>query len=768
MLKKWALVFLVAFLMTSLSCTSGEVKPPRLDLSTGWKFMPQDNLDFARPDFDDSAWKTIEVDRTWNQQGYPKYEGFAWYRIRIVIPSSLIKNAVLKDSLIFHLGKIDDFDQVFLNGELIGENLKNVPPGTKATDDFKNLDHSFWNVPRRYSLAVDDPRIKWDRENVIAIRVYDWGVAGGIYSGDLYLAPADLSEYVKFIYVPNLFTFHQKEIEKTLALRNVSSRYRIKGKFYLRMVDNLTGETVLKRKFPVILQPNARAEYSFKVPKLNRSATLYYRVKLQKSLEERVEKEGLPYILTPPVKSEPRINGARVYGQRPGKPFLFRIAASGKRPLHFSARNLPEGLSLDTTRGIIRGVVKKAGTYPVLITVKNSLGADTKTLRIVIGDRIALTPPMGWNSWNVWGLSVTQERVYAAARAFVEKGLADHGWTYINIDDGWEIYGQAREPKRKPNGEIRTNNKFPDMKKLGDDIHALGLKFGIYSSPGPLTCGGYTGSYGHEEQDARTFASWGVDYLKYDLCSYRKMMTDQNDPRQLMPPYEKMYRALRKQNRDIVYSLCEYGNGRVWEWGARVGGNLWRTTGDIWDEWDRMFSIGFNQEMAAPYAGPGHWNDPDMLVVGWVGWSEQLHPTRLTPDEQYTHVSLWALLSAPLLLGCDLERLDDFTLNLLTNDEVIAIDQDPLGKQALPVIKEKNIQVYKKDLADGNWAVGIFNIGESTQTYTLNFQDLGLSGKLQVRDVWCQKNLGEFTNTFRTVIPAHGVRLLKIFRPGTN
>ncbi len=767
-MNRRAVLFGLTFVGLFVFCTPPVKKLPRLELNSGWKFMPRDNLEFARPDYDDSGWQEIGVDKTWNKQGFPRYEGFAWYRLRVIIPSSLIKDAQLKDSLIFHLGKIDDFDQVFLNGQLIGQNLKNVPPGTEATNDFKNLDHSFWDVPRRYSLAVDDPRIKWDQENVLAVRVYDWGVAGGIYSGDLYLSPADLSEYLKFEHVPNRFTFREKEVEKTVILKNRSGRYFLKGKFYLRVRDNLNGESVFKRKFSVNLKPLQQEKYFFRVPNLNRSATLFYRVKLQNSLQEIIEQEGLPYILTPPVKPEPQINGALVYGQRPGKPFLYRIAASGKRPMQFTARGLPDGLELDPASGIIKGVVKKRGTYPVEVTAENDLGSDTKTIRFVIGNRIALTPPMGWNSWNAWGLSVTQERVYAAARAFVKTGLADHGWTYINVDDGWEIYGKSAEPKRKANGEIRTNEKFPDMKKLGDDIHALGLKFGIYSSPGPLTCGGYTASYGHEEQDARTFAKWGVDYLKYDLCSYRKMIRDVNDPAELKPPYKKMYQALKKLDRDIVYSLCEYGNGKVWEWGAEVGGNLWRTTGDIWDEWDRLFFIGFHQEEAAPYAGPGHWNDPDMLVVGWVGWSENLHPTRLTPDEQYTHLSLWALLSAPLLLGCDLERLDPFTLNLLTNDEVIAIDQDPLGNQAVPVIKKEDIHVYKKNLADGNWAVGIFNIGELTREYTLKLRELNIPGPAILRDVWRQKNLGEFTATFHTVIPPHGVTLLKISKKETN
>ena len=451
-----------------------------------------------------------------------------------------------------------------------------------------------------------------------------------------------------------------------------------------------------------------------------------------------------------------------MYGQRPGKPFLYRIAATGQRPMEFIALDLPEGLLLDTQTGIITGKVKKRGVYKIRLIAANRLGKDEKTLTVKIDDAIALTPPMGWNSWNCWGLSVTQERVYAAAKAFVQSGLADHGWTYINIDDGWEIYGGSDEPKRKPDDEIRTNKKFPDMRKLGDNIHALGLKFGIYSSPGPLTCGGYTASYGYEEQDARTFAKWGIDYLKYDLCSYRDLMKDQYDPEELMPPYNKMYKALRKLDRDIVYSLCEYGNGKVWEWGAKVGGNLWRTTGDIWDDWNRLFSIGFHQEEAAPYAGPGHWNDPDMLIVGWLGWGEHLHPTNLTPDEQYTHVSLWALLAAPLLLGNDLTRLDDFTLNLLSNDEVLAINQDSLGKQGVPVIKEDSIYVYKKELSDDTYAVGIFNIGTTTQKYTLSLNKIGFMNPIKIRDLWREQDLGLFDGGFETIVPPHGVVLVKI------
>ncbi len=733
-----------------------------IELKSGWKFMNNDNPEFAKPDYNDANWKSISVDKPWDKQGYPPKKGFGWYRIKVVIPSSLKENAFLKDSLIFHLGKIDDFDQVFLNGFLIGENCKNVPYGTKPNNTFKNLEDSYWNEERNYSLPVNDPRIKWDQENVLAIRVYNWGGPGGVYSGDLYISMPDISKYLNLEIKPGIFTAHEHTMNKKISLKNKAGKYSIDGTLKIIVENNITGNKLFAKSYSLHLKPKEQMKIAFDFPEAKQSTTITYEVNFEKGIRPIKYKEGVPYILTPPAKPEPQINGARVYGERAGKPFLFRIPATGKRPMTFSAEGLPSGLKLNAQTGIISGKVTRKGTYDVLITAKNALGEDRKHLRIVIGDQIALTPPMGWNSWNVWGLSVTQDRVYAAAKAFVEKGLADHGWTYVNIDDGWEIYGQSKEPKRTPNGEIRTNEKFPDMKKLGDDIHALGLKFGIYSSPGPLTCGGYTASYGHEFQDARTFAKWGIDYLKYDLCSYRKMMKDQNDPKELIPPYQKMHRALQKVDRDIVYSLCEYGLGKVWEWGAKVGGNLWRTTGDIWDSWDRMASIGFNQEQAAPYAGPGHWNDPDMLVVGWVGWGDHLHYTNLTPDEQYTHVSLWALLSAPLLIGCDLQRLDDFTLNLLTNDEVLAIDQDALGKQAVPVIKEGDIQVYKKSLSDGSFAVGIFNLGQKTQTYALHFDKIGLENAVRIRDVWRQKDMGMFRDTFKVIVPAHGVKLVKI------
>ncbi len=329
-------------------------------------------------------------------------------------------------------------------------------------------------------------------------------------------------------------------------------------------------------------------------------------------------------ILTPEPSPNPKINGPDVYGVRPGSPFLYIIPATGERPMNFSVENLPDGLQLDSNTGIITGTIAKQGEYVVTFKAENNLGSSEKKFRIVCGDKIALTPPMGWNSWNCFASSVSDKKVRSAAEAMIKSGLINHGWTYINIDDYWETKPGSDDPTlqgepRDTNGFILPNKRFPDMKSLGNFIHSKGLKMGIYSSPGPLTCGGCIASFKHEDQDALTYGKWGVDYLKYDWCSYEG---DRNDLNDLMKPYFVMRNALDKVNRDIVFSLCQYGMGDVWEWGAKVGGNSWRTTGDITDTWQSMSDIAFNQAGHEIYAGPGHWNDPDMLVVGMVGWEK--------------------------------------------------------------------------------------------------------------------------------------------------
>ncbi len=753
------ILFCLVIIMCSIHLQAQKTINENVNLNVTWKFIQGDNLAYASPGYDDSGWKTIPVDRIWEASGYEPYDGYAWYRIKVIIPSALRDNANLKDSLRIYLGKINNFDQSFLNGSLIGINGKNSLVGTVPDTMFKKAPQGLWDVKRLYTLSVKDPRIKWDQENVIAVRVFDEGGQGGMYTGDQVIAMTRLQDY---LVIDNKapYTFKNGSLVKNISLTNSSSSYLLQGDFVVKASNKLTAEEIYRKENKkILLKPGQKLDLGIEIQKLDQSALITYRFDFSASGETILITDETPYICTPLAPAEPRINGASITAARPGKPFLFTIPATGSRPMVFEATGLPNGLKLDKNTGIITGKVDAKGEYKVMLKAKNNKGTASRQITISIGNRICLTPPMGWNSWNCWGLAVDEQKVVASAHTYRDKGLMNHGWNYINIDDGWEI-NRDKEPKRDAEGNILTNEKFPDMKRLGDSIHALGLKFGIYSSPGPLTCGGYTASYQHEAQDARSFASWGVDYLKYDWCSYDGIAKD-TSLAEYQKPYFVMRDALAGVNRDIVYSLCQYGMADVWKWGDEVGGNLWRTTGDITDTWESLFEIGFSQVANQPYARPGNWNDPDMLIVGWVGWGPNLHPTRLTPDEQYTHISLWSLLSAPLLIGCDLQRLDDFTLNLLTNDEVIAIDQDPLGSQAKQVMIQGDVQVWVKQLADGTQAVGVFNTGKQTARFTLDFQKAGLKQNIGLRDLWRQKELGRFTSRAELSVPSHGVLLLK-------
>ena len=479
-----------------------------------------------------------------------------------------------------------------------------------------------------------------------------------------------------------------------------------------------------------------------------------------------------PRSLTPKPSPAPRINGPAIYGCRPGAPFAYTIPATGERPMVFSAAGLPSGLKLNAKTGRITGALTLKGMYMVRLRAKNAAGLSEKTFRIVCGDRIALTPPMGWSSWYMAYTNISDKMVRAQAEAMVSSGLINHGYTYINIDDGWNIKPDSKDPDlggvpRDAAGNLRSNRRFPDMKALCDAVHGLGLKIGIYISPGPTTCAGYTGSYGHVEQDARQFAAWGFDFLKYDWCSYGSVAADKTVPA-LKLPYAAMRSALDKVGRDIVYNLCQYGMGNVWEWGKEIGGNYWRTTDDLGvppedkSLWTSMSRIGFGQAGKEKFAGPGGWNDPDNILVGNILWEDKLVPTPLNPHEQYTYMSLWALLAAPLIIGGDLTQLDDFTLGLLGNDEVIAINQDALGRQASPVAKANDCEVWAKDMEDGSKAVGLFNRGQSVTTITARWEDLGIKGKWKVRDAWRQYDWGIFENWFTQKVNRHGAVLLRL------
>ncbi len=448
-------------------------------LNGPWRFQPRDDLAYAQPEFDDSGWATLAVDSIWEDQGHPKLDGYAWYRLRVTIPSRLRDQAHLKDGLRLRLGKINNFDQSFLNGRLFGINGQVVAAGTPPDQDFTRADQRLWNHDRCYVLAPDDPRILWDQENLLAVRVFDEGGQGGLFSGDQSLRMVRLGDYLEIGAGGRPFDLEGGAGTKGFELRNSSSAHTLKGSFAIRGSDKLTGERVYSERTDVKLAPGDARPVVLKLPHGERSCVVTYEFTFAPTGETVSLQEESPYVLTPPAPESPRINGPAVVGVRPGRPFLYAVAATGIRPMTFEARGLPDGLAIDAQSGIVTGRAAVPGEYPVTLLARNRLGHHSRLLRIVVGDRIALTPPMGWNSWNCWGLSVDQEKMLASARAFKQKGLADHGWSYVNLDDGWEVKGDAPGPKRDPSGSILTNRKFPDMKALVDRVRMpIGLPIG--------------------------------------------------------------------------------------------------------------------------------------------------------------------------------------------------------------------------------------------------------------------------------------------------
>ncbi|MFZ1086916.1 MAG: glycoside hydrolase family 27 protein [Terracidiphilus sp.] len=372
--------------------------------------------------------------------------------------------------------------------------------------------------------------------------------------------------------------------------------------------------------------------------------------------------------------------------------------------------------------------------------------------------QVALTPPMGWNSWNYFADKVTDKNIRDSADQIVSTGMRDAGYIYVNIDDTWE-------GERDASGVLHTNAKFPDMKALADYVHSKGLKIGIYSGPGTKTCGGYAASLGHEEQDAKMYAAWGIDYLKYDLCSFIPDVLEKQAPndkaeqmRIMIAAYDKMGKALKATGRPIVFSLCQYGWDSVWEWAPALGGNLWRTTGDITPEWDRMYAILSQQEGLEKYAGPGHWNDPDMLEVG---------NGKLSLAENRTHFSMWAMLAAPLLAGNDLPGMKPEIKAILTNRDVIAIDQDRLGKQGARIYSDGEVEVWSRHLSGGALAVAIVNVGSdrySTHPFHLNLHKLGLADTQTGKDLWTGKAIN-LTENMPVELASHDLLLVRIDAP---
>ncbi|WP_083653552.1 putative Ig domain-containing protein [Cellulophaga lytica] len=511
-------------------------------------------------------------------------------------------------------------------------------------------------------------------------------------------------------------------------------------------------------------------------------------VSCMSTLEQKVYQPKNPkgkYILTPKEPDSPIINGPKIFGVRPGSQFLYSIPVTGKRPLEFAVKGLPAGLQLDTETGLITGVIKDKTPkeYALTFVAKNKKGEQKKDFTIVVGKTISLTPPMGWNSWNCWGPNVTQQNVIASAQAMVAKGLTNYGWSYINVDDGWQSHRGG-----KHHGILADSIKFPNMQAMTSKIHKMGLKVGIYSSPWVTTYAGYVGGssdtengywnqsmndkklkkkrtytrvakYTFDDNDVAQWTDWGIDYLKYDW--------NPNDAESTI----RMANALQKSNRDIVYSLSNTApikNAKLY--GELV--NCFRTYGDLKDRWDGKGShksirdewVAHREWMKNGFAGaPGHFPDPDMLVIGEVNTrGKNPQPSRLTADEQYSHVSLWSLWAAPLLIGCPIETMDKFTVNLVTNSEVLAIHQDEVAIPGKTVFYDDTMEVVVKQLSDGSKAIGLFNLKNKEQIITVNWELLGISGAHNFRDVWRQKNIGEFTNQFSASVPRHGVIFVKV------
>ena len=363
-------------------------------------------------------------------------------------------------------------------------------------------------------------------------------------------------------------------------------------------------------------------------------------------------------------------------------------------------------------------------------------------LHSVLYNGLAATPPMGWNSWNKFHTNITDRTIREIANAMASSGMRDAGYQYLIIDDGWQ--GQ-----RDDSGRLQPNSNFPDMKALADYVHSKGLKLGIYSSPGPRTCGGFEGSYGQEEMDAKTWAAWGIDYLKYDWCSASRVWKDS----QMQAVYQRMGDALRATGRQIVFALCQYGRANVGDWGASVGANSWRTTGDISDSWVSMSSIGFSQSSWARFARPGHWNDPDMLEVGNGGMST---------TEYRTHFTLWAILAAPLIAGNDLRNMSPEITGILTNKEVIAVNQDKLGRAGERVSKNGDIEVWVRSLDAGAYAVAFFNRGLTPAPGSLRWTSLEIDHTPKVRDLWQHVDVPSSADGFTVSVPGHDVVLIRV------
>ena len=481
-------------------------------------------------------------------------------------------------------------------------------------------------------------------------------------------------------------------------------------------------------------------------------------------------------ILTPPASERPRINGPRVFGVRPGRPVFFRLPVTGLRPFEITVTGLPDGVMFDPESRLLTGAVARPGTYPIAFLVRNSRGWAKQTLRLIVGDRIALTPALGWNSWNCFMRDITAEKALAQAAAMVNSELVEHGWSYICLDAHW---ARTEDPKmlarhpvewappcRNADGTIRPTAFFPDMKKYVDAIHAKGLKAGIYSSPSFIDCGQCAGVGTNIAANVRQFVDWGFDYLKYDYCgagSVTKHYRREQDAGRFVPPkgfdmhengdaalFALMGEELRRQPRDIVYALSQVENFGAETWGASVGAASWRCDGDLTDIWERVVTVPERNAPRMKGNRPGFVADLDMLCIGFTRDGIM---TFLTPNQQYTHLSIWAITASTMMLGCDLTKMDDFTRALLSNDEVLAVSQDELVAPAELKVVDHGTQIWTRRLADGSFAALAVNKRPFKRRLRFDFAALGLPKTAMLRDLWRQRTLGDKLSSYEVELP---------------
>jgi alpha-galactosidase len=507
----------------------------------------------------------------------------------------------------------------------------------------------------------------------------------------------------------------------------------------------------------------------------------------QNVYDARVEENE---ILTPAPKKEPRINGPEIYGAKPNRKFIYRIPCQGKRPIHFKIDNLPDGLVLDSNEGVISGVVpEKMGHYYMTFHAANNYGSDSQKFDLVVGEKIALTPPTGWNSWGGHMLLISDSLIRYAVKVFVENGLADVGFQYISLDDCWMRISQygydARNEFKKEQhrgfnyngliggvrdsaGDVIPNEHFPDMKSMTDFVHKYGLKAGIYSSPGPYTCQNFVGSFGHQKQDADQYAKWGFDLLKYDMCSggqvlsYFKKLDSTYRQSEFWRP---MATYIRDEHRDILFNLCQYGKDNPWEWAPGLGISSWRIGGDLNHNVDDYFAQAMRIATSLrSYSKPGQWNDPDFMYINQLrDFRHMMNPTHdipLNTNQRYQYVTLWSIVCAPFFFSCDINNINEFTIKLLTNPDVMAINQDKLGYVAKVLKNENDEVVMLKLMSDGSRVLALFNTNKDEQkVIKADLPSLGFANNTAVYDVWREKKLGTFKSSFSAEISPNGVGL---------